>query len=316
MDGDVKEYNYISGPNGLIAVYIVMNGTGTLYYTVTDHTSAELSMYLGSIVQLIDANGTVIEQTNYVQDPTNPQNYNRYAYCMNNPLKYTDQTGELYDHDSRYGGYNIMSRMSEFIYDFEGKFLGTDGMRIDDYFTASGKYLGPDGDKNSHDIRIVDEETYNNLLGKNNSEGKPLLQTSGDAKLWNDSEMSPEVRLAVYDHYNETGLKLIVKENLKEGALMAYTTLVAILIPVQRNTQSESMNNYYNVSSCLDHERGHYNDHVSFGDAFSDIPVSWREVRAILYQMKQDNWDPTTGDFKRTMSRYMDSNFNMMINGE
>jgi hypothetical protein len=35
---------------------------------------------------------------NYVQDPAplyrrmteNPQNYNRYAYCHNNPLKYTD----------------------------------------------------------------------------------------------------------------------------------------------------------------------------------------------------------------------------------
>jgi RHS repeat-associated protein len=145
LNGDVKEFNYISGPNGLIAVYIVMNGTGTLYYTVTDH--------LGSIVQLIDANGTVIDETNYgpwgryrdpntwqydntaslsmihrgytghemlpefglihmngrmydpllgrmlspdnyVQDPNNPNNYNRYAYCMNNPLKYTDPSGE------------------------------------------------------------------------------------------------------------------------------------------------------------------------------------------------------------------------------
>ncbi|MEA1875142.1 MAG: hypothetical protein U9N51_12070 [Bacteroidota bacterium] len=38
-------------------MYIVVNGTGTLYYTVTDH--------LGSIIQLIDANGTVIEETNY-----------------------------------------------------------------------------------------------------------------------------------------------------------------------------------------------------------------------------------------------------------
>ena len=28
-----------------------------------------------------------------VQDPTNSQNYNRYAYCFNNPLKYTDPSG-------------------------------------------------------------------------------------------------------------------------------------------------------------------------------------------------------------------------------
>ena len=31
---------------------------------------------------------------NYVQDPSCTQNFNRYAYCMNNPLKYTDPDGE------------------------------------------------------------------------------------------------------------------------------------------------------------------------------------------------------------------------------
>ncbi len=32
---------------------------------------------------------------NYVQQPTNSQNFNRYSYCLNNPLKYTDPSGEL-----------------------------------------------------------------------------------------------------------------------------------------------------------------------------------------------------------------------------
>ena len=31
---------------------------------------------------------------NYVQSPDNSQNFNRYAYCLNNPLKYTDPDGE------------------------------------------------------------------------------------------------------------------------------------------------------------------------------------------------------------------------------
>lgn len=30
---------------------------------------------------------------NYIQEPNNSQNFNRYAYCINNPLKYTDPTG-------------------------------------------------------------------------------------------------------------------------------------------------------------------------------------------------------------------------------
>jgi RHS repeat-associated protein len=33
---------------------------------------------------------------NYMQDPTSQQGFNRYAYCMYNPLKYVDPTGEQY----------------------------------------------------------------------------------------------------------------------------------------------------------------------------------------------------------------------------
>jgi hypothetical protein len=32
---------------------------------------------------------------NHVQDPYNTQNYNRYGYCWNNPLKFTDPDGEF-----------------------------------------------------------------------------------------------------------------------------------------------------------------------------------------------------------------------------
>ncbi len=33
---------------------------------------------------------------NVIQNPEKSQNYNRYSYCMNNPLKYTDPTGSYY----------------------------------------------------------------------------------------------------------------------------------------------------------------------------------------------------------------------------
>ena len=35
-----------------------------------------------------------LQPDNYVQDPSNTQNFNRYAYCWNNPLKFTDPSGE------------------------------------------------------------------------------------------------------------------------------------------------------------------------------------------------------------------------------
>jgi RHS repeat-associated protein len=37
-----------------------------------------------------------LQPDNFVQDPFNTQNFNRYSYVMNNPLKYTDASGEFW----------------------------------------------------------------------------------------------------------------------------------------------------------------------------------------------------------------------------
>ena len=39
--------------------------------------------------------GRFFSPDNYVQMPDNSQNFNRYSYCLNNPLKYTDPSGNL-----------------------------------------------------------------------------------------------------------------------------------------------------------------------------------------------------------------------------
>ena len=38
--------------------------------------------------------GRFLSPDNYVQQPDNSQNFNRYSYCLNNPLKYNDPSGE------------------------------------------------------------------------------------------------------------------------------------------------------------------------------------------------------------------------------
>lgn len=43
------------------------------------------------------ATSRFLSPDNYVQSATNSQNFNRYSYCMNNPLKYTDQSGEFWN---------------------------------------------------------------------------------------------------------------------------------------------------------------------------------------------------------------------------
>lgn len=40
--------------------------------------------------------GRFLSPDNYIQEPFNTQNFNRYGYVFNNPLKYTDQTGEFF----------------------------------------------------------------------------------------------------------------------------------------------------------------------------------------------------------------------------
>ena len=43
--------------------------------------------------------GRFLSPDNYIQMPENSQNFNRYSYCLNNPLKYTDPSGELFGID-------------------------------------------------------------------------------------------------------------------------------------------------------------------------------------------------------------------------
>jgi RHS repeat-associated protein len=140
-----KKIHYISGGDGLAAVYIIDGaGAGVMYYVSTD--------YLDNILLLTRQNGTVAEEysfdawgrrrsptnwnnyivtvptllyrgytghehldefalinmngrcydpvvgrflsaDNFVQIPDFTQNYNRYSYALNNPLKYTDPSG-------------------------------------------------------------------------------------------------------------------------------------------------------------------------------------------------------------------------------
>lgn len=40
--------------------------------------------------------GRMLRPDNYVQLPYSTQSYNRYSYCVNNPLKYSDPTGQMF----------------------------------------------------------------------------------------------------------------------------------------------------------------------------------------------------------------------------
>ncbi|GAA4762835.1 MULTISPECIES: RHS repeat-associated core domain-containing protein [Flavobacterium] len=65
-------------------------------------------------VGLVHMNGRIydpklhrfLQPDNFIQNPFNTQNYNRYGYVLNNPLKYVDPSGEEYNGNPETGGMN------------------------------------------------------------------------------------------------------------------------------------------------------------------------------------------------------------------
>lgn len=68
--------------------------------------------------------GQFLSADPFVKDPTNSQNYNRYAYCLNNPMKYTDPSGYLATTSESF--YNF----SDFIIDDSGVSYYIDDVKV------------------------------------------------------------------------------------------------------------------------------------------------------------------------------------------
>lgn len=53
--------------------------------------------------------GRFLSPDNFVQLPDFSQSFNRYSYCLNNPLKYTDPSGELFGIDDAFIAFTLIS---------------------------------------------------------------------------------------------------------------------------------------------------------------------------------------------------------------
>ena len=102
----------ITNRNGMVVQDVHFDPWGTPYYSdaVTPTVATSLLFDRGftghehmMVFGLINMNGRVYDPVtstflsvdNYVQDPSSTQSFNRYAYCMNNPLKYVDPSGNF-----------------------------------------------------------------------------------------------------------------------------------------------------------------------------------------------------------------------------
>jgi RHS repeat-associated protein len=65
-----------------------------LYRGYTGHEMLDEFALINMNARLYDpVLGMMLSPDNYIQDPSFTQNYNRYGYCFNNPLRYTDPSG-------------------------------------------------------------------------------------------------------------------------------------------------------------------------------------------------------------------------------
>ncbi len=63
----------------------------------TFHESiAGIGMYNTNARLYDPVTGRFLSPDPLIQDPESTQNFNRYSYCLNNPLKYTDEYGEFW----------------------------------------------------------------------------------------------------------------------------------------------------------------------------------------------------------------------------
>ncbi len=114
----------------------------------------------------------------FIANPANSQNYNRYSYCLNNPLKYTDPSG-----------YNAHEKPWD--WDMEPQFAGPFGPR-----SSTGGWNGwsnPFAGAQAHDFVMMSSFSFNNVYGKGASDiGRALYNDPAAFAQWSAGKTSIE----------------------------------------------------------------------------------------------------------------------------
>ena len=118
--------------------------------------------------------GCSFSPDNYVQLPDNSQSFNRYSYCLNNPLKYTDPSSELFGIDDAifaFALFGVANSMMQAAYD--GKNVLSAGLLSLGYSAATygiGSLLGNVGGLGRELLRAGMHGLAGGLYGLANNE--------------------------------------------------------------------------------------------------------------------------------------------------
>lgn len=197
-----------------------------------------------------------------------------YVYCANNPLKYIDPTGMMYD----------------------------------DYFNKDGDYLGTDNDPKSRKVRVMSQENWNS-----NKQGEKTIDPAvgrANSDLHSKSRIKNEASLKIYSYYNDTGVEL---KSDKGEYLMAFITSSVknevlgkkISVNLSEANSLGVSDNIYDIKNTFVHEGKHNLDFVQFKPSiFSDMSNQVVEERAISTQVNHSTWEYTSPRYKTHIENY------------
>lgn len=221
--------------------------------------------------------GRVLSPDNFVQDPNNAQNYNRYSYCLNNPLRYTDPSGML----------------------------------IDKYFDENGNYLYDDGIGDN--IRILNSSTYNIFtnFGEESLSETPIDILKNSAVLFSQSNINEDTQLKIYDYFNPTDLPLLKAPKSPNGGMIFHADkkgnieTINIQIRLENNKLQGISDNYYEIINLFSHEEQHYKDYKFLGISnYINTDIYVREFRAINAQIRHESFSKTRPEFQNSIKMY------------
>ena len=219
---------------------------------------------------------------NFVQLPEFTQAFNRYSYCLNNPLKYRDPSGNRWvDED-------------------------------DHYFTENGKYLGSDNSATDK-IRIIEQEKwdkYGENISFKGEDGETMISQAAAHLLSKDlseANLSNRAALNVFKHYNPTDYRLILGNGTSDMTTSGANKTIAVNI--EKLNQLKSSDHFNEIKNIFSHERQHV---IDFKKGRDPSNVKEWEQRAVKTQMADPTYPLTRPVFQKRVIRYgIDNNLKL-----
>ncbi|SNR73826.1 RHS repeat domain-containing protein [Flavobacterium sp. ov086] len=144
-----------------------------------------------------------LQVDNYIQDPTSTQNYNQYGYVLNNPLLYSDPSGNTYQDGKDCANCGSSNELSNGQQTLIGGLISTVVTNWDEWGIKDWANKNINGDKFSKWWKK--KVSFNNMFGgggsNKNSTPAPAPNRSSYVSLNNSSSNGIDL-LGVYQWYN------------------------------------------------------------------------------------------------------------------